>query len=327
MPNALIDILLLVAGLVLLYFGSEYLVRGAARLARRLGLSPFVIGVTVVAFGTSAPEMFAAVKASMDNNGGLALGAVLGSNFANICLILGVTALVRPVMVGKTALSRDLPVMMGITLLAAWTMFGGEISRPEGALLFAGLLAYIVFNYCVGRRDPQAVEHEIEREHEHGLELEADDVPRTPVWTDLLFTVGGLVGLALGADLLVRGAVGLAEAAGVPPLLIGLSVVAFGTSLPELAAGVQAVLRKQSDIAVGNIVGSNVFNLLGVLGAAAMVRALPVGRETLFRDVAAVVLITLILWPLAASGRRITRFEGGVLVVAYLGYIAYAYLA
>lgn len=327
MPDLLpppIAILVLVAGLVLTYFGAEFLIRGAARIARRLGLSPFVIGVTVVAFGTSAPEMFASVKASLDGRGELGIGNVLGSNIANIGLILAVAALIAPFSVARTIIRRDAPLMLLITIAAGTLFLDGTISRIDGAILFAGIIAYVVYNYRTGKADPEAIEDALEREHDHGLTLETNIRPR--LLPNILFSILGLIGLSTGAALLVRGGVDLARAAEVPEIVIGATIVAFGTSVPELAASIQAARRKESDIAIGNVLGSNVFNILGVLGAAALARPIPVSRPTVFFHLPATVLVSLLLLPILAIGRRVARIEAGILLLLYFAYATLSYL-
>jgi cation:H+ antiporter len=326
MPELLsppIAFVLVVAGVACAYFGAEFLIRGSARIARRLGMSPVVIGVTVVAFGTSAPEMFASVKASIDGRGELGIGNVLGSNIANIGLILAVAAMIAPFTVSRTVVGRDAPLMFGITVLASVIFLDGVISRVDGVVLLAAIVAYTVWNYRVGRADPEAREDALEREQEHGLVFGAAGRPR--LLPNLLLTVAGLGALSVGAALLVRGGVDLARAADVPEIVIGATIVAFGTSVPELAASIQAARRKESDIAIGNVIGSNVFNLLAVLGAAGLARPMPVSRATLVFHLPATVVVTGLLLPILAIGRRISRVEAGILAVLYFAYALLAY--
>jgi len=308
----------LVVGLVLLVLGSDWLVRGAARLAARWGMTPFAIGVTVVAFGTSAPELFASVRAGLAGVGDLAVGNVLGSNIANVCLILGVTALLHPVRVERAVLRLELPIMLVITVLASLTLIDGRVERLEGVVLFLGLIGYVVFSYRAGQADP-----ELSEEIEAGAAEEMGSEGRRPVWIELVLVLAGLVALAGGAELLVQGAKHLAiEVLGVPPGIVGLTIVAFGTSLPELAASIRAIITKQHDLAVGNIVGSNVFNVLGVMGAASIVR--PLDTPPLWH--AGVVLITgLLCYPVLSKGRTIGRVQGGVMLGVYLAYVIVAY--
>ncbi|RMH10070.1 MAG: sodium:calcium antiporter [Planctomycetota bacterium] len=327
MPHALspsLALLLVIVGVALTYFGAELLIRGAARLARRFGMSPFVIGVTVVAFGTSAPELFASVRASLEGAGELGVGNVVGSNIANICLILGIGALLAPIAVNSLVIKRDAPIMCGISLLAAVTMLDQRITRFDGALLLAGIVAYVCFNYWRGLKDPKTREQALELEHEHGLQLEKNIHPR--LLPNLLFTIIGLVGLTGGAALLVDGSVDLARWAGVPEIVIGATIVAFGTSVPELAASIQAARKGHADIAIGNVLGSNVFNLLCVLGAAALARPITVTAHTLKWHLPAMLLVSILIIPIMGSGRRIARVEGTLLLLAYFAYAVGAYV-
>lgn len=256
-----LEILALVGGLAVLIAGADLLVRGAAQLARVFGLSPFAIGVTVVAFGTSAPEMFASIGAALQGVEDLAIGNVLGSNIANILLILGAGALIAPIGIHRRVRLVELPIMLGITGLSLVLMNDGRITRLDGVLLFVGLIGYVVF---------------IVRAHKVEIEHEGEEVVTHPrsAWLDVLMVVIGVIALGLGAKALVFGASGVAVRLGVPSGVIGTTVVALGTSLPELAATVRAAVGKSSDIAVGNVVGSNIFNLLSVLGVTAILHPL-----------------------------------------------------
>lgn len=256
-----LEILALVGGLAVLIVGADLLVRGAAQLARVFGLSPFAIGVTVVAFGTSAPEMFASIGAALQGVEDLAIGNVLGSNIANILLILGAGAIIAPIGIHRRVRMVELPIMLAITGLSLVLMYDGRISRLDGVLLFVGLIGYVIF---------------IVRAHKVEIEHEGEEVVTHPrsAWLDVLMVVIGVIALGLGAKALVFGASGVAVRLGVPSGVIGTTVVALGTSLPELAATVRAAVGKSSDIAVGNVVGSNIFNLLSVLGVTAMLHPL-----------------------------------------------------
>ncbi len=316
-------LLALVVGITLTYFGAELLIRGAARIARRLGLSPFVIGVTVVAFGTSAPEMFASVKASLDGNGELGVGNVLGSNIANMCLILPFAALISPINIQRKIVSRDAILMLIITAIACGLLFDATVSRLDGGILFAGIIAYIIYNYKTGKADPDALQAALENEHEHGLKLETNTHP--PLGPSLLHTLLGLIGLSAGAALLVRGGADLARAADIPEIVIGATIIAFGTSVPELAASIQAARKGESDIAIGNILGSNVFNLLAVLGAAGLAAPIPVTRPTLVFHLPALLFVSVLLIPIMAVGTRLGRTKSIILLVLYLTYAALSF--
>lgn len=306
-----LDLLNLAAGLALLVVAASVLVRGASALALRLGLTPLVVGLTVVAFGTSAPELVVSVQATLAGAGGIAVGNVVGSNVANVGLVLAAAVLLRPLVADPSLFRRDLPVLVAVTGLAALLLVDRQLARWEGAVLLAGLVAYLVWSVREARRQPVADAEAVDAE-----------LATQPAWRDLLFVASGLGGLVLGAHLFVGAAVALAEVAGVSNAVIGLTVVAIGTSLPELATTVVAALRGESEIAVGNVVGSNLFNLLGILGAAALVRPMASpGLEAL--DVGMMVAFTLAVVVMLWTGRRLVRGEGAVLLAGYVGYMAY----
>lgn len=330
----LISCAMLVGGIYLLIKGSDVLVHGAVRLARLIGVSPFFIGVTVVAFGTSAPELAASVGAALQGQGDLAIGNVLGSNIANICLILGATALVRPIPVDRVIARVDTPIMIGISLVAMIPMLDalvtgepGRVSRLDGALLCAGLALYVLYNAKAGRVDPEQIEAEVDVELNMDAKKAREASKLKLLATDLLLVLLGLAMLVVGAKLLVDGAVDIAERLHVPNVIIGLSVVAIGTSVPELAFSLRAALKGHPEIALGNVVGSNVFNLLCVVGIAALVNPLAVPDEAVRRDVWAVIAATVLILPLMVTRDRISRVEGGFMLTAYTAYIVTVYLA
>lgn len=298
----------LVVGLVVLIAGADFLVRGAAQLARVMGLSAFAIGVTVIAFGTSAPELFASIGAALQGVPDLAVGNVVGSNIANILLILGMGAIMVPIGVHRRVRRIELPIMLAITIGAAVLMFDHMITRVEGGILFAGLIAYIIF---------------IIKAHRVDIEHEGDEVVTHPksIKMDVLMIVGGIIGLGIGAKALVYGASEVALVVGVPAGIVGTTIVAFGTSLPELAATVRAAMSKESDMAVGNIVGSNIFNLLSVLGITSLIEPLSMPRDmdvhiwTMIAVSAGLVVLVLFR---PAMGKVI----GSIFVLGYIVYIA-----
>ncbi|MDA0824547.1 MAG: calcium/sodium antiporter, partial [Proteobacteria bacterium] len=256
----------LAAGLILLVGGAEVLVRGASKLAAQFGIPPLIIGLTVVAFGTSTPETAVSVQAAMNGSGDLAIGNVVGSNIANVLLILGLTALIAPLIVSRQLIRLDVPIMIGASLLTLALAWDGQLDRSDGAILFACILAYTAFLITSGRREQAVKDDEFIKEF--GLQA----APKPYAWgINLSLIIAGLFLLVSGSNLLVEGAVSLARALGLSELVIGLTVVAIGTSLPELATSVTAAFRGERDIAVGNIVGSNIFNLLCVLGLSALV--------------------------------------------------------
>jgi cation:H+ antiporter len=302
----------IIAGLVLLAAGAEGLVRGAGAVALRLGVAPLVVGLTIVAFGTGSPELVLSVQAAVSGNGGIALGNVLGSNISNIALVLGVAALVRPMTVQSRLIRREAPVMIAATVLLVVLLVDGGLGRLDGALLLAGAALYVVFA-CVGARQGDIAV--VTREFDEALR----ESPRSG-WRDPVLVIGGLAALVVGADVLLRGAVSVASAFGVSEVVVGLTVIAIGTSLPELATSVTAARRGQADVAFGNAIGSNVFNILAVLGVAALVHPIAAtGLRPL--DVGVFVLSAVVLLPLLARGRVLDRREGGVLVAGYCAYI------
>ncbi len=311
-------ILYLVLGLVLLYYGAEALVRGSSSLALRLGLSPLVIGLTVVAFGTSSPELVVSLKAGLAGQGNISVGNVVGSNICNLGLILGLCALVAPVATTSQIVRMDIPIMIAVTAFATFLLSNGTLTRTEGTLLATLLLAYVIFSIRLARRQPSDA---------LGAEFgEAVKVSKRGLAVDLLMVAGGLVLLVFGARFLVDGAVIIARAFGWSEALIGLTVIAIGTSLPELATSLVAAVKKEADIALGNIVGSNIFNLLGILGITAMVTPLAESGISLI-DYAVMAVFALVLWPMAYHQKRITRLEGAILLAGYATYVSWLVLS
>lgn len=311
------DYVFLVVGIALLYFGGESLVRGAVRLARSLGVSPLVIGLTIVAFGTSSPELFANLAAVLGGTPELAFGNILGSNVANVALILGLSAVITPIVVRSVVVRREVPVMLLASFALVPVFLGGVMGRFEGAV-FVALLATYLWRLFKGGERP-AVEAEFAVEYgDHGR-------GRADVRSWLL-VAGGLGLLAGGARLLVLGATAIARSWGVPELVIGLTVVALGTSLPELVTSVVAARKGEPDIALGNVVGSNVFNVLGILGISALVRPLPLPADGGWRDIAVMLAFSVVLLPMLVSGLRLARFEGALLLAGYLGYMAWLFV-
>lgn len=311
----LIEILALIAGLAVLIAGADFLVRGSAQLARVLGLSPFAIGVTVVAFGTSAPELFASIGAALQGAEDLAVGNVVGSNIANILLILGAGAMIAPIGIHRRVRFVEMPIMLGITGVSVVMLTDANLTRVDAGLLVLGLLAYVVF---------------IVRAHKVELEHEGEEVASHPrsLWIDVLMIIGGVLALGLGAKGLVFGATEIAIRVGVPAGIVGTTVVALGTSLPELAATVRAAMAKESDIAVGNVVGSNIFNLLCVLGVTALIK--PLGLPTEPTDMRVHVWIMLAITAamviFALARPSMGRWIGSVFLLVYAGYITFSFM-
>ena len=292
-------------GLLALFAGGEFLVRGASSIARAYRLSPMVIGLTIVGFGTSAPEMLVSVQAAAEGQPAIAIGNVLGSNIANILLILGISALIAPLLIPVARLWRDLGFMLAATATIWVMLLDGGVSRIEGVLLLGGLAVFLAVAFLTGKAEPE------------------DKVsPLPPLWRSALLTVAGLVVLVIGARLLVDSATEIARSYGISEAVIGLTIVAIGTSLPELATSVIAALRKQTEIAVGNIVGSNIFNIFGILGTTAVIAPIPVEARFTAIDMPWVAASALGLTVLAAMLGGLPRLAGLVLLAAYGGYLA-----
>lgn len=305
-------LVLFAAGLALLVGGAELLVRGASRLAAAAGVSPLVIGLTVVAYGTSTPELMVSVDASWRGAADLSLGNVVGSNLFNTLFILGISALAAPLIVVSQVVRREVPIMIGVSLLLLVLALDGRVSRLEGGFFLVGLLAYTFVSIGLSRREVSTVQAEFAAAYQtNGVAL------------NVALVVGGLLLLVVGTGWVVDSAIVIARSLGVSDLVIGLTLVAAGTSLPELATSVMAALRGQRDIAVGNVVGSNIYNVLAVLGASAVVAPIPVSEAALWFDIPVMVAAAMACFPIVLSGRRITRVEGGCLLAAYAAYTAY----
>lgn len=312
-------IVLFVAGLLFLIAGAEALVRGASRLAAAFGLSPLVIGLTVVAFGTSSPELAVSIKAVLAGQAGIAVGNVIGSNVFNVLFILGISALIVPLVVSQQLVRLDVPLMIGLSVLVLLLALDGRFGRIDGLLLFGGLLVYVGFLIRKGRKE--SVEASGGAGHGEG--------ERTGwVWNAGL-VVGGLLLLVLGSRWLVEGAVTFAVYLGVSELIIGLTIVAAGTSLPEVVTSIVAALRGERDIAVGNVVGSNLFNIMGVLGLAGIIAPAGIGVSpaVIGFDIPVMIAVALACLPIFFTGGVISRTEGALLVGYYVAYTTYLVLA
>jgi cation:H+ antiporter len=312
-PMMLMNGFWILVSLGLLYAGAEGLVRGSASLALRLGLTPLVVGLTVVAMGTSMPEVLVSVDAALQNRGDLAVGNVIGSNIFNVGIILGFTALLAPMKVQFQLIKFDAPIMAAVSLLVPLVLWDGVVTRWEGVGLFAGLVAYVLFNVRLARRTANET---VTAEYQEGVPAKSGSMA-----LDLGFIILGLGLLAAGARLLTENSVAVARGFGVSEAVIGLTIVAAGTSVPELAASIVAALKKEPDIALGNVVGSNIFNILGILGIASIVRPLEAAQISRF-DIWSMVAIGVALVPMLMTGLRLGRREGGVLVAAYCVYVA-----
>ena len=321
---SLLTVGMLIAGLALLVGGAEALVRGASRLALALGISPLVVGLTVVAFGTSAPEMAVSTASSLHGQADIALGNVIGSNIFNVLLILGLSAVIAPLLVNQQLIRLDVPLMIGASV-AVWLLAAdGNIGRGEALLLFGGIVVYTVFLVWQSRREQKSVQDE------YADEFGARPPRTVGAWiVNLGLLAVGLGMLVLGSRWLVNGAVEIAAWLGVSQLIIGLTIIAAGTSLPEVATSVLASLRGERDIAVGNVVGSNLFNLLAVLGLAGIAApgGVAVASHVLYFDMAVMVAVAVACLPIFFTGHLIARWEGFIFLGYYVAYTAYVVMA
>ncbi len=316
----LIDVFFLLIGLTALYFGAEWLVNGAAKLAVKYGISSLVVGLTVVAFGTSAPELFVSIGFNQNGFPDMAIGNVIGSNICNIALVLGMSAFICVLHIKSDLLIRDLPILLLATLVFCGMLWDGEIGRIEGAILFASVIAYTFYQLILARKVKNP---EVLAEFEN--EFDPEEAAHEPIWKLVVFILVGLVGLYFGAQWLERGGVSLAKRFGVPEAVISLTLIAFSTSVPELATSIVASLKKEGDIITGNVIGSCIFNLLCVIGVTSLVKPIATTQIEMV-DLWMMIGLTAILIPIMATRRRISRLEGGVLLVVYIGYTAFLFV-
>lgn len=311
MAELLINILLFIIGIAALYYGAEYLVRGGANIARLLNLKPMIIGLTVVAFGTSMPEFLVGFSAVLKGEDSLAIGNVVGSNIANIALILGFSALVSPILILYANVKKELYVLLISSLIFLGVLIGG-VRQAEGAVLLLLLLSYTV--YLVKNPGVHPVTEELPEKDESLLK-------------NIFFLALGFTGLVLGSNFLVDSAIFLARMLGVPEMVIGMSIVAVGTSLPELAASAVASLKKQTDISIGNIIGSNIFNMFFVVGGISMIRPIPVSVEIFYFEIPVMMIFVLLLFPVILISGGIKRWQGLLMLASYILFNIYIYYA
>ena len=309
----------IIVGFVLLFGGGEFVVRGAVALANRFGVSPLVIGLTIVGFGTSLPELLVSLNAALNGAPGIAVGNVIGSNMANMMLVLGCAAMICPVVVNPAAVRRDAGFMLGVTAIFVGIGLTGSVGSWEGAVMVVILCGYLGYSLW---RDVHADDAAAALHREEAEELSGG--PK-PLWVMILVTLAGFVGISVGADFLVEGATVLARHAGISEEVIGLTLVAVGTSLPELATSIVAAYRGHSDVCLGNVLGSNIFNLMGILGITAMVVPVPFSDKIIDFDLWVLLGASLLLIPFMISGRRICRVEAGVLLALYAAYVAFQF--
>ena len=314
MSELLMIAILILGGLVLLYFGADWLVKGAVTISLKFGLSPLIVGLTVVALGTSLPEALVSIQATLDNQGGIALGNVIGSNILNIALILGLSSLLQPLKVDSHLVKADVPLLVGASFLLIVLLEDFHISRMEGALLLLGIVFYVTGNIMTVKRTSPAED-----------QIEGMEVPRDPsknFLRDIGFLILGLIALALGSNFLVEGAVDLARIWGLSEALIGLTIVSIGTGTPELATALMAAYRKTADIAIGNAVGSNIFNIFFVVGLAGLIAPIN-GTQINPSDLYVMFGLTFLLLPTVWTGMVLDRKEGFLFVAIYVAYIYY----
>ena len=308
------DYLLLVSGLIILIACGDFLVKGSVNLALRLNIPPIIIGLTIVSIGTSAPELFASIKAVNLGASGMSVGNVVGSNIANLALVLGITCLIFPVAVKRSLLRNEWLVLVFITFLFVLVSLDGTISAVNGWTFLITLALYMGFLVYSARKSKANAIVDIE---------EGAKIPKPWFWIGLYLLIG-LIGLYFGAEWLISGAIGIAKSYNVDDFTIGVTVVAFGTSVPELATSAIAAFKKESDISIGNLIGSNIFNILGVLGATSLVQPLPIADSVLTGDFIWMVAVVLILFPMIYFSQKISRYSG---LLLFAGYVAYVYLA
>ena len=308
----LIDILILLLGLSILTAGAELLVRGGSSLARHLGMTPLLVGLTVVAFGTSAPEMLVSVGGSIKGQDEIALGNVIGSNIFNIGFILATVALIFPINVKCSVLKLDAPAVIVTCFIALIIAYSGIVSRFEGFLLLFLLFAYTAVNIRLAKNETKA---EVSTEFEEGIPGATKSI-----CTDIFLIIGGLFLLIAGSQVLLRAATRIAQTLDISDAVIGLTIVAAGTSMPELATSIVAAARRQSDIAVGNVIGSNIFNILGILGLSSIVKPLSLFNFG-FTDFWVMAFFSVAMFPLLWSSRKLCRWEGGLLLFGYILYV------
>ena len=323
----ILNLAFFVIGFLMLYYGANLLVKGSSSLAQSLNLAPLVIGLTVVAFGTSAPELVISVVSSIKDKSMIAVGNVIGSNICNIALVLGVAALIHPIKGHRSVIRRDIPIMLGISLYLLLISLNSKIGRLEGASLFGGIIVYTLFNYYMAIKESR-------QEFSDGsvaFESAVKEIEYVPSRTrQILLIVVGITGVIVGAEILIDAAVIIMKKFGFDEKFIGLTIVALGTSLPELATSVVAALRKEMDISIGNLVGSNVFNILSVLGAASLIRPIPIPggfiESGLLIDYLVMMFISFLPWLMMRKTSIVTRKDGLILLSCYIGYVVYLIL-
>jgi cation:H+ antiporter len=308
----------IVAGLTLLIWGADRFVHGASAAARNLGVAPLLIGLTVVAFATSAPEILVSIIAALRGEPGLAFGNAIGSNIVNIGLVLGITAMIRPIPLESATLRREMPALLAVSLLTVSLFLDTRLSRPDGIVMLTGLVIVMIWLARLGIRSSE--------NDPIKMDFEAEIPDNVKMKTAVIWLIVGLITLLIGAEWLVNGAIGVAQSLGVSEIVIGITIVAFGTSLPELAVSLMSALKGEYGLAIGNIVGSNIFNLLAVIGVAATIHPAAVAPSVLSLHIFVMVAFTLVLFAMTYDydGKaKLSRLEGIALLVAYIAYVSY----
>ena len=308
----LIPILSIIGGLVLLALGAEGLVRGSSSIALRLGVTPLVVGLTIVALGTGSPELFVSVGAALSGSSSIALGNVVGSNIANVALILGTAAIVRPLTVHAAIIRREVPIMIAVSAILWLLIYDGELSRADGAILTTGSIGYIFFTYRSSRKEAKKI---VEEEF-----AEAFPPSKRSTLLDVVFIVAGLVILVFGTNVLLGGAITVAKQFGISEVVIGLTIIAIGTSLPELATSVLAAYKNEPDVAFGNAIGSNILNILAILGITALIQPIQT-QEIRVLDMGVMLGSAFLLFVLLGRDYLLDRVEGAILLIGFAIYI------
>jgi cation:H+ antiporter len=322
--SLLIQIIGGIAGIVFLYYGAEFLIKGGVSIALKFKVSSLVIGLTLVAFGTSAPEFVVSLQAALNNHGDISIGNVVGSNICNIALILGLCAMISPLKVNPSILKFDgILMIVASCLLALFYGLNSGVNRIEGAILFAGLLGFLAWSFYTSKKEEKAAQESQNNLAEQNNNQSNQFIDNPKIYSNtlsLIFVIGGLAFLVIGAKLFVDSAVYIAKVCKVSDAVIGLTIVAVGTSLPELATSLVAAIKHEEDIAIGNVIGSNIFNILGILGVAPLISPIKTTNIS-WVDMGIMITLAVILYPMMKSKHTISRVEGGILLVLYIGYI------
>jgi len=321
----LLHSILFVIGITGVYFGAEWMVKGSSNLAREFGISPLIIGLTVVAFGTSSPELAVSLTAAIKESEEIAVGNIIGSNIANIGLVLGITAIIFPLKVERLIMKIELPLMIGISVVFFLMAMDNKIGFVDGLILFTGIVLFTGYQVYRAISSREKTQNVMQNANTSEGEAEVLNEKRKHFFLNAIFIIVGLAGLLIGAHLLVKSAIFIAGRLGVSEMVIGLTVVAFGTSVPEMATSAVSALRKEADICVGNIIGSNIFNILMVIGAVTLIRPLNVSKQTLFFEVPIMILFSLALIPMIRGNLRLGRLEGVLLTLGYFIFILFLF--